>query len=195
MEQRSEHQYMPLGGAATDPAYVPGLVPPRPAAQEAKPPSGESGVDGDAEPDADEGGRVAVATEAGAAEAGAADGATEAAEAEARDSTSESDGSAASDAQSDVDDGPSCEISDRLGSIVAGRGGVRLRLMDEEADFRWDEISAVEYRTPWWTRRFEFVVYTPNHRRFSHDIQAPDRAALAQWTEQLDAVLDAYFED
>ncbi|PJN05077.1 hypothetical protein CG740_04260 [Streptomyces sp. CB01201] len=177
---------MPLGGAATDPAYVPGLVPPRPAAQEAKPPSGESGVDGDAEPDADEGGRVAVATEAGAAEA---------AEAEARDFAAESDGSAASDAQSDVDDGPSCEISDRLGSIVAGRGGVRLRLMDEEADFRWDEISAVEYRTPWWTRRFEVVVYTPNHRRFSHDIQAPDRAALAQWTEQLDAVLDAYFED
>ncbi|MFE9537346.1 hypothetical protein [Streptomyces sp. NPDC006691] len=204
MEQRSEHQYMPLGGAATDPAYVPGLVPPRAAAQEAKPLSGEPVVDGDAEPDADEGGRAAVTTEAGAdeggrakvaTEAGAADGATETAEAEARNSESASEGSAASDAQSDVADGPSCEIADRVGSIVAGRGGVRLRLMDEEADFRWDEISAVEYRTPRWTRRFEVVVYTPNHRRFSHDIQATDRATLTRWTEQLDAVLDAYFED
>ncbi|MEU2955479.1 hypothetical protein [Streptomyces xanthochromogenes] len=189
MEQRSEHQYMPLGGAATDPAYVPGLVPARAVAQ-AEEPLADEPAGGHAVPDVDEGGRVAVATQAGSAEDG-----TDATEAAAGPSSVESESDAASDAGADVDDGPSCEISDRLGSIVAGRGGVRLRLMDEEADFRWDEISAVEYRTPWWTRRFEVVVYTPNHRRFSHDIQASDRATLKQWTEQLDAVLDAYFED
>ncbi|MGW5532265.1 hypothetical protein ACWESE_35660, partial [Streptomyces xanthochromogenes] len=125
MEQRSEHQYMPLGGAATDPAYVPGLVPARAVAQ-AEEPLADEPAGGDAVPDVDEGGRVAVATQAGSAEDG-----TDATEAAAGPSSVESESDAASDAGADVDDGPSCEIFDRLGSIVAGRGGVRLRLMDE----------------------------------------------------------------
>ncbi|MFE4857813.1 hypothetical protein [Streptomyces sp. NPDC056670] len=181
MEQRSEHQYMPLGGAATDPSYVPGLVPARAVAQAPEPRS-DGPVADDAVPEADEDGRVAVTAEAEAADGGAHEADAEAVDADA-------------DAEPDDGEGPACEISDRVGSLVAGRGGVRLRLLDEEADFRWDEISAVEYRTPWWSRRFEVVVYTPTHRRFSHDIEAPDRATLKQWTEQLEAVLDAYFED
>ncbi|MFJ8314017.1 MULTISPECIES: hypothetical protein [unclassified Streptomyces] len=180
MEQRSEHQYMPLGGAATDPAYVPGLVPARAVA------SGEEHapdevLEEDAVPEEDENGGPKAA-----AEAEVADGGADPAEADAADSEGESD--------ADVG-GPVFEVSDRQGSIVADRRGVRLRLADEEADFRWDELSAVEYRTPRWSRRFEIVVYTPAHRRFSHDVEAADRAGVKEWPEQLDAVLDAYFEE
>ncbi|MGW2864776.1 hypothetical protein [Streptomyces sp. NPDC001205] len=171
MEQRTEHQYMPLAGAATDPAYIPGLVPPR-----VDPPATEPSAAEVPEPDA--------VLEEGEEAAGA--GIVEDAEA------SESD---AQDAESGAEDGPVCEMSDRQGSIRLDRRGVRLRLADEEADFRWDEVSAVEYRTPRWTRRFEIVVYTSNQRWFSHDVTAADRADLTVWSEQLDAVLDAYFED
>ncbi|MFE3181860.1 hypothetical protein ACFXKR_13460 [Streptomyces violascens] len=182
MEQRTEHQYMPLAGAATDPAYVPGLVPARVV------------TPGEEQPDVEAPERDAAPEEG--------DGIRETEEAEVADDGAKPTGegaedpeSVADDAESDAGDGPVCEMSDRQGSIRADRRGVRLRLADEEADFRWDELSAVEYRTPRWSRRFEIVVYTPGHRRFSHDVEATDRAALKAWGERLDAVLDAYFED
>ncbi|MFG2719129.1 hypothetical protein ACGFW5_12685 [Streptomyces sp. NPDC048416] len=179
MEQRSEHQYMPLAGAATDPAYVPGLVP-APAIAPDEGHASDAGTETDAAPEAGEnaGDRKAVEQEP------AQDGAAPA------DEDAERAGS-----EADENDGPACEMSDRQGSIVADRKGVRLQLGDEEAEFRWDEVSAVEYRAPRWSRRFEIVVYTSAPRRFSHDVEAADRAGRARWAEQLDAVLDAYFED
>ncbi|MFE9552306.1 hypothetical protein ACFYMW_06430 [Streptomyces sp. NPDC006692] len=187
MEQRSEHQYLPLGGAATDPAYVPGLVPARAVAPE------ETREEG-AVPEADEADGVRAAAEKEVAGVGAAlaDAGVRGLEDE---SGAEADAAADTDMASTADGGPSCEMSDRQGSFVADSRGVRLRLADEEADFRWDELSAVEYSTPRWSRRFEIVVYTPERRRFSHDVQAADRATLTEWTEQLEAVLDAYFEE
>ncbi|MFI6686546.1 hypothetical protein [Streptomyces sp. NPDC050485] len=180
MEQRSEHQYMPLGGAATDPAYVPGLVPARAASPGQEHPPGEA-LEDDVVAEADEGGgpQAAAGEEAAAGGVDRADG-------DAEDSEGESEAEGG---------GPVFEVSDRQGSIVADRRGVRLRLANEEADFRWDELSAVEHRTPRWSRRFEIVVYTPAYRRFSHDVEASDRAGLKEWTEQLEAVLDAYFEE
>ncbi|MFG3281275.1 hypothetical protein [Streptomyces sp. NPDC048111] len=179
MEQRSEHQYMPLGGAATDPAYIPGLVP-APAA--APRPASADGSDAD-EADA---GPVTAGDERAEPGADAAPG--DDSDVDKAESSEDAD-------EPGADGGPVCDVSDRQGSFLADRRGVRMRLGEEEADFRWDEISAVEYRTPRWSRRFEIVVYTPNHRWFTHDIEAPHRADLRAWGERLDAVLDAYFEE
>src|SRR5690606_6379501 len=44
-------------------------------------------------------------------------------------------------------DGPVFEASDRRARIVADHRGVRLRLDDQECEFRWDEIGAVETET------------------------------------------------
>ncbi|MET9359378.1 hypothetical protein ABZX93_00490 [Streptomyces sp. NPDC006632] len=196
MEQRSEHQYMPLTGAATDPAYVPGLVPPRASAPEELLSGAASEADGAGRANEDAADPGAAEPDTGGearpgdadAQAGTEAGADTAAEAAAE-----------SDADTDGDAGtgerPACEMSDRQGSIVADHRGIRLRLRDEEADFRWDEVSAVEYRTPRWSRRFHIAVYTPAPRRFSHDVDAADRAELARWGEHLEAVLDAYFEN
>ncbi|MFE9408631.1 hypothetical protein ACFYN0_07535 [Streptomyces sp. NPDC006704] len=188
MEQRSEHQYMPLAGAATDPAYVPGLLPaPVPAAEK------ERALDAaslDAPKARDEDAAQDAVEEARAE--GAADARAEGSSV-ASDDGSAPDDDAAPEADAAV--GPSCAMSDHQGSIVADHRGIRLQLGDEEAEFRWDELSAVEYRTPRLTRRFEIAVYTSAPRRFSHDVRAADRAELAAWGDQLDAVLDAYFED
>ncbi|MEU9099705.1 hypothetical protein [Streptomyces sp. NPDC048361] len=191
MEQRSEHQYTPLTGAATDPAFVPGLVPPRASAPEELLPDAALEADRKEDQEAD----LAQDT---AGEAGTAAEGPDATAPRADGETHTEDAAAASDAHGEAgDEGerPACEMSDRQGSIVADHRGIRLRLGDEEADFRWDEVSAVEYSTPRWSRRFAIAVYTPAPRRFTHDVEASDRAGLARWSEELEAVLDAYFEN
>ncbi|MEK8171784.1 hypothetical protein NKH77_27720 [Streptomyces sp. M19] len=39
------------------------------------------------------------------------------------------------------------------------------------------------------------TVYTTNRRWYEADVEAPARKLLKEWTAELDAVLDAYFED
>ncbi|MFJ9039303.1 hypothetical protein ACIRF8_22230 [Streptomyces sp. NPDC102406] len=90
-------------------------------------------------------------------------------------------------------DGPAMEAKDRRGSITVDATGVRFTLDDQEADFTWDEISAVEYGTS--RKRLTVTVHTPNSRWYPNDVEAPDKARLAEWTDQLDKALDAYFED
>ncbi|MFI0237212.1 hypothetical protein [Streptomyces sp. NPDC016845] len=90
-------------------------------------------------------------------------------------------------------DGPVMEAKDRRGSITVDATGVRFTLDDQEADFTWDEISAVEYGTS--RKRLTVTVHTPNSRWFPNDVEAPDKSRLKEWTEQLDKALDAYFED
>ena len=76
-----------------------------------------------------------------------------------------------------------------------GRNSVRLRLDDQEAEFRWDEIGAVETESPRFGKRFTITVHTPDRRWYPIEIEATARARFSEWDEQLDAVLDAYFEE
>ncbi|MBD0741447.1 hypothetical protein [Streptomyces sp. CBMA152] len=189
MDQRADDQHTPLNTAALNPAYVPGLMPSLAAAPEAaKSRQGAAGP----EPDAGD----AAADEPGTA-APAADAETEAkvdAESEAESQT-EAESDAADPGEGE--EGPTLLLSDRRGSITADRSGIRLQLDGEEAEFGWDELSAVEYATARWTRRFTITLHLtgPRTRWFRTDVQAPDRPSLAQWSEQLEEVLNAYFEE
>ncbi len=212
MEQRIGPTVPPTNAAGVDPAYVPGLLPPRaPAADEklaGKPDAASgrnaaSGKDGDAPEDA---GREAAPATQEAEDAGAAADAEETADAA---STAEADGGAdtsddeadgesgdGSDDEAAGDDGsPAFEVSDRRGSIRVDRTGVTFRLDSEVAEFGWDEVQAVEIDTPRFGKRFSVTVYTSTRRWFQSDVEAPNRAALKTWAAELDEVLDVHFDD
>ncbi len=90
-------------------------------------------------------------------------------------------------------DGPVLEAKDRRGSITVDATGVRFTLDDQEADFTWAEISAVEFGTA--RKRLTVTVHLPNSRWFPNDVEAPDKARLKEWTDLMDKALDTYFED
>ncbi|MGW1956650.1 hypothetical protein ACWCPI_28535 [Streptomyces sp. NPDC001920] len=92
-------------------------------------------------------------------------------------------------------DGPVFEAADRRARIVADHRGVRLALDDQECEFRWDEIGAVETETARFGKRFTVTVHTPDRRWYPIEIEATARSRFKEWDEQLDAVLDAYFDD
>ncbi|MFG2310791.1 hypothetical protein ACGFS9_19265 [Streptomyces sp. NPDC048566] len=176
MEQRIGSKSQPLDAAAVNPAYIPGLTSPVPAEPE-----------GAAEEPAE---AVAEETPSATASAPAAPGDAESG-ATAADAVEE-----AGAAESAPDpEGPVFEASDRRASIRADHGGVRLRLDDQEAEFRWDEIGAVETASPRFGKRFTVTVHTPDSRWYPIEIEAASRSRFAEWEEQLDAVLDRYFED
>ncbi|GGU82299.1 hypothetical protein GCM10010260_13610 [Streptomyces filipinensis] len=107
---------------------------------------------------------------------------------------------AAEDVTESVDEegpagGPVFEAADRRAKIVADRKGVRLSLDEESCEFRWDEIAAVETESPRFGKRFTITVHTPDRRWYPIEIEAAARARFQEWDEQLDAVLDAYFEE
>ncbi|MGN9793291.1 hypothetical protein ACTMTU_19640 [Streptomyces sp. OZ13] len=169
----------------TDPAFVPVLSGPAPAVKEREEESTATGPDAGTGPDsapddADDAETDATAT--------AADGDGESTD----EATGESD---APSADAPSADGPAFEVRDRRGSIAADRSGVRFTLDDQEADFRWDEIGAVEVRPARFGRRFTVTVHVAANRWFNADVEAPARGRLKEWTEELDAVLDAYFEE
>ncbi|MFD0025032.1 hypothetical protein [Streptomyces sp. NPDC058382] len=182
MEQRIDPNTQPAYAAGTDPAYIPGLTAPR-ATEKA-----------DEEPEG---------TEEPAPEDVASDGAAD----EAVSEDAESDGEAVAEAADDEEDenedtdtdaeadGPAFEVSDRRGSIAADREGIRFTLDDQEADFRWDEIGAVELKPARFGRRFTVTVHMSTRRWFNAEVEAAARSSLKEWTEGFDAVLDAYFEE
>lgn len=92
-------------------------------------------------------------------------------------------------------DGPVFEASDRRASFVADHKGVRLALDDQNCEFRWDEIGAVETETTRFGKRFTITVHTPDRRWYPIEIEAKSRSVFPGWERELDAVLDAYFED
>lgn len=92
-------------------------------------------------------------------------------------------------------DGPVFEASDRRAKMVADHRGVHLSLDDQECEFRWDEIGAVETETARFGKRYTVTVHTPDRRWYPIEIEAPARSHFKEWDEQLDAVLDAYFEE
>ncbi|WP_405749945.1 hypothetical protein OHA19_09910 [Streptomyces sp. NBC_00012] len=190
MEQRIDPNTQPGYAAGTDPAFIPGLTAPvtarkpdtsleQPDLEQTEP---EQAEQEQREPEAAEEGAVDAAAPGNGAEAPAADGK---ADDKADDKADE--GKAA--------DGPSFEVSDRRGSITVDREGVRFRLDDQEADFRWDEIGAVEVKTPRFGRRFTVTVHMSTRRWFNAEVEAPARSSLKGWAAELDEVLDAYFEE
>ncbi|WP_328873537.1 hypothetical protein OHT76_27545 [Streptomyces sp. NBC_00287] len=165
MEQRIGSSSQPLEGAGFDPAFVPGLTSPVSKETEAEEPE-------------------ATAEEA----APSSEEVEETAEAEvAEEEDTPADDTAA--------DGPVFEASDRRAKIVADHRGVRLSLDDQECEFRWDEIGAVETETARFGKRFTITVHTPDRRWYPIEIEAPARSRFSEWESQLDAVLDAYFEE
>lgn len=165
MEQRIGANTPPVHAAGTDPAYVPGLTFPRPAEAEDSVPEQRTA---DPEEPADDG---------AAPEAAAVD-----------------DEEQVADEPEAPADGPVFEISDHRGSIIGDHTGIRFRLDDEAAEFPWDEVGAVEYDVPRFGRRFGVTVYTTDRRRYETDIEASAKNLLKQWSTDLDAILDAYFE-
>ncbi|MBK3575229.1 hypothetical protein JHN63_15690 [Streptomyces sp. MBT65] len=170
MEQRIGSSSQPLEGAGFDPAFVPGLTAP----------AGSSDTPEDAKAEAAE-------PEESSAEKADVD------EAEAEKAVVEDDD--AEEADEEASEGPVFEASDRRAEIVADAKGVRLRLDDQACEFRWDEIGAVETETPRFGKRFTITVHTPDRRWYPIEIEAAARSRFGEWETQLDAVLDAYFED
>ncbi|TMU95069.1 hypothetical protein FGK60_29045 [Streptomyces sp. DASNCL29] len=177
--------------AGTDPGYIPGLTSPRPADVEEDAPDKAAAeqppeeVTAEDEPELDD--------EEGVEAEAESDG-----EADVSKDVLASDGEADDDAEdedADEDGGAVFEVSDRRGAIRAGRRGVVFELDGEKAEFGWDEIGAVEVDTPRFGKRFGITVYTTNRRWYTADVEAPARKLLKEWTAELDAVLDAYFED
>ncbi|MFF8916133.1 hypothetical protein ACF08M_23090 [Streptomyces sp. NPDC015032] len=193
MEQRIDPNTQPGYAAGTDPAYIPGLTAPAPAGkpdtsreqrvQEQK----DEERTGEEQTDREQSGQKQSGQEQAderVPDAAALDDAVVEAVPEA----------AAADDKGAAD-GPVFEVSDRRGSIAADREGVRFRLDDQEADFRWDEIGAVEVKTPRFGRRFTVTVHMSTRRWFNAEVEAPARSDLKKWAEELDAVLDVHFEE
>ncbi|KAK1180630.1 hypothetical protein B7755_022295 [Streptomyces sp. NBS 14/10] len=186
MEQRIGPSTPPVPAAGFDPAYIPGITAPRPdEPKEAAEPSPEDAVPDEAAVAADD---VDAVDDERAESADAAEEDT--AEAETADAEAK-----AEDGDEEEADGPDFKASDHRGSISAGRRGVTLLLDGETAEFDWSEIGAVEIDTPRFGRRFSVTVYTTARRWYSADIAASSRKSLKEWTTELDAVLDTYFED
>ena len=189
MEQRIGSGSQPLEGAGFDPAFIPGLTSPASAKPEGVKPQGVKDEDVTEE-------AVSEETESEVTES-AEEAVSEETDLEVADETD------ADDAEEDRDDeddeapvdGPVFEAADRRARIVADHKGVRLTLDDQECDFRWDEIGAVETEAPRFGKRFTVTVHTPDRRWYPIEIEAAARSRFKEWDEQLDAVLDAYFED
>ncbi|MFE6752942.1 hypothetical protein ACFVDQ_05020 [Streptomyces sp. NPDC057684] len=169
MEQRIDTQKVtPVDAAGADPASVPGLTPPRQAPETEEKALSLEKTEPAEELDAES-------------------------EAEPAEDAADAPADAPADAASADADGPDFTASDRRGSITADASGVRLQLDDQEAEFHWDEIGAVEVGTS--RRRLTVTVHTPDSRWYPNDVEAPNKARAQEWADELDKVLDAYFED
>ena len=163
-----------MTGAGFDPAFIPGLTPPV-----------------SEEPEEAEAEHAAAEAVTGDANAGAASGETEAetrAEAGAQEPAADED-------DEETPEGPVFEASDRRAKIIADGRGVHLTLDDQQAEFRWDEIGAVETETSRFGRWYTITVHTPDRRWYPVEIAIPSKARVKEWETQLDEVLDAYFEE
>ncbi|WP_430741675.1 hypothetical protein ACQZOG_19085 [Streptomyces sp. P13-3-3] len=170
MEQRiGSSSSKPLEGAGVDPAFVPGLTAPA------------TGREEDAKDTKD------TKDAPGTDEDGAVDGTATEAVTEAEET--------GDDEPEPAPDGPAFEASDRRAALVADHRGVRLKLDDQECEFRWDEIGAVETETARFGKRFTVTVHTPDRRWYPIEIEADSRRRFAEWDAALDKVLDAYFDD
>ncbi|MFE9420950.1 hypothetical protein ACFYMX_35945 [Streptomyces griseofuscus] len=166
----------PVAGAGFDPAFIPGITAPAtPLAKQEEP-----GEPKDPEAEAPD-----ESAEPSASGESAEPKATEEAE----------EGDTDEDEPSAPADGPVFEAADRRARIVADHKGVRLSLDEEACEFQWAEIAAVESESPRFGKRYTITVHTPDRRWYPIEIEAASRSRFKEWDDQLDAVLDAYFED
>ncbi len=177
MEQRIDPKTQPEFAAGTDPAYIPGLTGPRPAGPKDAVPEQTGETTPEDVPEVE--GTVAEEVAPGEPE-------EEAKEEEANEEEAN---------EEEKEEGPVFAVSDRRGSITADRAGIRFTLDDQEAEFRWDEIGAVEIHSPRFGRRFTVTVHLSSRRWFNTEVEAEARSRLKEWTAELDTVLDAYFEE
>lgn len=187
--ERIDPIIQPVPAAGTDPGYIPGLMAPRlveeadDAAENVPQEAADEAVaDGATDKVSEE-----VSEEAAAPETPSVD--------EAVEVVALTKGASDDTAADDDEDGPVFDISDRRASMTADRTGVRFQLDETEAEFGWDEIGAVEVETPRFGRRFTVTLHTTGRRHYQSDVDAPSRSSLKEWTAELDAVLDAYFEE
>ncbi|WP_030749765.1 hypothetical protein, partial [Streptomyces sp. NRRL S-31] len=166
----------PVTGAGFDPAFIPGITGPAPTGAVPKVPK---------EPE--QSGKLAKPEQSEEPDDAAPVGRT------AEDETPED--KAPTAAEPADGGGPVFEASDRRARIVADRAGVRLSLDEESCEFRWDEIAAVETESSRFGKRLTITVHTPDRRWYPIEIEAAARARSGEWESQLDAVLDAYFEE
>lgn len=197
MEQRIGSSSQPLEGAGFDPAFIPGLTAPasdrKADVKDEVEPEDSKAVSEQADADtAAESEEKTSPEKPEAADASDASGASD-----ASDGSDRSDAPDAFDASEEepAPDGPVFEASDRRARIVADHSGVRLRLDDQECEFRWDEIGAVETETARFGKRYTVTVHTTERRWYPLEIEAGSRSRFAEWDTELDAVLDAYFDD
>ncbi|WP_329041298.1 hypothetical protein OHT61_24920 [Streptomyces sp. NBC_00178] len=200
MEQRIDSNTKPEFAAGTDPAYIPGLTAPAPARTEADAeaadavPEDARKADGTDVPDtADVQDAVPGQPADDRADAPGAPGDA------VRDGgavIADDEGTAAgADEPRAAGEGPVFEVSDRRGSIRVDAEGVRFQLDDQEAEFDWPEIGAVEVKTGRFGRRFTVTVHLSSRRWFNAEVEADSRSRLKEWTAELDAALDAHFEE
>ncbi|MFJ5050186.1 hypothetical protein [Streptomyces sp. NPDC088719] len=191
MEQSIDSNKKPEFAAGTDPAFIPlpGLA--APVATRKPEPESEAGPE-DAAPES--GTETEKETERGAEAVADADAdqEPESAASAAGDATAEDRAGSEGDA---AEEGPVFEVSDRRGSIRVAREGIRFTLDDQEAEFGWDEIGAVETTPARFGRRFTVTVHLSSRRWFNAEVEAASRAELKSWPAELDTVLDAYFEE
>ncbi|MFJ6982110.1 MULTISPECIES: hypothetical protein [unclassified Streptomyces] len=185
MEQRIGSSSQPLEGAGFDPAFIPGLTSPVTAEPADAKPKDAPSEDAEAGTDAKSGEDAAGSAADGPADDGAV----------AAPAVADSAADSGADDDEETPDGPAFEAADRRARIVADARGVRLRLDAEECEFRWDEIGAIETESPRFGKRFTITVHTPERRWYPIEIEATSRDRFKEWDEQLDAVLDAYFDD
>ncbi|MGW7090824.1 hypothetical protein [Streptomyces sp. NPDC054874] len=191
MEQSIDSNKKPEFAAGTDPAFIPlpGLA--APVATRKPEPESEAGPE-DVAPESETEKETERDDEAVAAAADAdTDQEPESAAGDAGPG-SEAKNEAEGDA---VEEGPVFEVSDRRGSIRVAREGVRFTLDDQEAEFHWEEIGAVETTPARFGRRFTVTVHLSSRRWFNAEVEAATRAELKSWPAELDTVLDAYFEE
>jgi hypothetical protein len=190
VEQRIDSKTTPEFAAGTDPAYIPGLTAPAPVWTEAEADRGAP-----EEPLEAEAAEGAVGGSRAAADAAPDDDA--AVDSDAAPDGGETPGGVGTLKGEDATegDGPVFEVSDRRGSIRVDAEGVRFRLDDQQADFDWAEIGAVEVKTGRFGRRFTVTVHLSSRRWFNAEVEAGARSELKTWTAQLDEALDAYFEE
>ncbi|WP_406152911.1 hypothetical protein OG217_03665 [Streptomyces sp. NBC_01023] len=197
---------LPVHAAATDPAYVPGLMPPRADAQAAESPEPAGGeaperAEGSADAAAPTGAAPQTTAEddapddAAAPESAAAPTEPAEADTDADADAAEHESSGPEDSGGEAGDDPAFEVADRRSAIIANRTGIVLRLDDQEAEFDWSEIGAVEFETAKYGRRLTVFVHMPNRHTYQADVTASGRDELKEWSARLDTVLDTYFEE
>ncbi|GAB2951406.1 hypothetical protein [Streptomyces heilongjiangensis] len=196
MEQRIGSNSQPLAAAAVDPSHIPGLTAPVSVTKEKQEEPEDIKPTESAEQaetvEADE--AVPADGPAPLKKAAAGPDARPDAETDA-ETDAKADDTADDEADGAAVEGPVFEAADRRAKIVADHRGVRLRLDDQECEFRWDEIGAIETESPRFGKRFTVTVHTPDRRWYPIEIEAKARSEHAAWETRIDEVLDAYFED